>query len=323
MIEAIYYLGIVVAILVNITALTLIVFRYFPYPAIARVVGIVAICLALFTLEHFVGLGKLYPLYIPLTALSLYIIWREQALYEAISASQIVFVCALAYGALWRLASPEIRDDGDRIPDFHLLVNYFAGDKLPPLDFWLPHQKLDYYYTFQHYAAALLGRIFGLSPGESFNFGSVLLISLTLTLAWEFLTLVRVRFGLKLLAIAALAIGGTGSAPLFHVITKAWPDAFLSYGSAMYAVINNSKFVGWFENSVASDAWRALFGDGTARAVLLPIETFGHHMPSAAITRCCQAFCSSSSRLPSSSPSRRRRRRFGHGSNSCSASPCR
>src|SRR5262249_49083516 len=148
------------------------------------------------------------------------------------------------------------------------VANYFAGAKLPPVDYWLPHQRLDYYYTFQHYAAALLGRIFGFSPRPSFNFASLLLVSLVLTLALEFLGLVRVRFGWKLLAIAALAIGGTGVAPLFHLITAAPPDPFLSYGAALQAMLHNSEFVGWFDNSVASDAWRSLFGDGTTRAVL-------------------------------------------------------
>jgi hypothetical protein len=79
MIEAIYVLGIAAAILVNIAALTLLVLRYIPFPAIARATGIIVICLALFSLEHFVGLGPLYPLFLPLTALSLLVIWSERA----------------------------------------------------------------------------------------------------------------------------------------------------------------------------------------------------------------------------------------------------
>ena len=40
-------------------------------------------------------------------------------------------------------------------------------------------------------------------------------------------------------------------------------------------MLYNSRFVGWFDTSVASDAWRALFGE-TQRSFLLPIETFGY-----------------------------------------------
>jgi hypothetical protein len=62
MIEAIYVLGIAAAILVNIAASTLLVLRYIPFPATARATGPLSICLALFSLEHFSGLGSLYPL---------------------------------------------------------------------------------------------------------------------------------------------------------------------------------------------------------------------------------------------------------------------
>lgn len=276
MIGTIYIVGIVVAILVNVTALTLIVLRYIPFPAIARVTGILIVCLAMFSLEHFIGLGRLFPAIVPLTVLSLYVIWHERFALEIFKTSELVFLCALLYGAVWRLAYPEIGEDNDRLTDFHLVSNYLAGAKLPPLDNWLPNQKLDYYYTFQHYAAALLGRIFGFAPGLSFNLAAIILSSLVLALAWEFLTLVRVRFALKCLAVAALAIGGTGVSPLFHLITSAPPDDFLSYGGGLYAFYHNSRFVGWFETAVASDAWRTLFGSETPRAVLLPIETFGY-----------------------------------------------
>jgi uncharacterized membrane protein len=151
--------------------LTLLVLRYIPFPAIARATGIIAICLALFSLEHFVGLGPLYPLFLPLTALSLSVIWSERAWFsdETFRTSEIVFLCALLYGAMCRLSFPEIVEDNDRLTDFHFVSNYLAGAKLPPVDYWLPYQRLDYYYTFQHYSAALLGRIFGLGPGASFT----------------------------------------------------------------------------------------------------------------------------------------------------------
>ena len=87
-----------------------------------------------------------------------------------------------------------------------------------PLDYWLPDQRLDYYYAFQHYSAALLGRIVGLGPGASFNLAAVILAALVVALAWEFLTILRVRFALKLLSVIALAVGGTGISPLFHLI---------------------------------------------------------------------------------------------------------
>jgi len=163
MIKAIYVLGIGAAVLVNIAALTLLVLRYIPFPATARATGIIGVCLVFFSLEHFVGLGSLYPLFLPLTVLSLFVIRTERAWFsdETFRTSEIVFLCALLYGALWRLSFPEVVEDNDRLSDFHYVSNYLAGAKLPPIDYWLPDGRLNYYYTFQHYSAALLGRLFG------------------------------------------------------------------------------------------------------------------------------------------------------------------
>ena len=269
MIQAIYYAGLLAAVLVNVTALTLVALRLIPFPAIARAAGIVTVSLAAFSLEHFVGLGRLFPLFLPLTALALVIIWHDRERFRdpSFRVEEIVFLCAVLYGLLWRLVYPEIVEDNDRLTDFHLVSNYMSGETLPPLDHWLPYQRLDYYYTFQHYSAALLGRIFGLGPGASFNMAAVVLAALVLALGWEILALLRVRPALKVLAVAALAIGGTGIAPLFHFVIS--PDA-----GGFHAFYQNSRFIGWFETAVASDAWRALFGE-TRRSVLLPIETFG------------------------------------------------
>jgi hypothetical protein len=169
MIEAIYVLGIAAAILVNIAALTLLVLRYIPFPATARATGLLSICLALFSLEHFIGLGSLYPL----------------------------------------------------------------------------------------------------------TLSSIILPALVLGLAWEFLTLLRVRLGGKLLSIVALAIGGTGLSPLLHVIKSAPSADFLSYGSAVDALIFNSRFLGYFDSSLASGTWQSAFGE-VPHSVRLPIETFGY-----------------------------------------------
>jgi hypothetical protein len=279
LIGVLYWLGITAAVLLNLVAVTLLAQRFIPFPATARAATIAILCLTLFSFEHFVGLGTLHALGLPLTALSLYLIWHERVrlLNSDFKGDQIAFLCAFLYGAVWRLSSPEIVEHSDRLTDFHLVSNYLSGARLPPLDYWLPYQHLNYYYTFQHYSAALLGRLFGLGPGASFNLAAVLLGALVIALAWEFLTLLRVRFSLRLLSVAALAIGGTGVSPLFHLITI--PTQIFIGGPAEDSVWHNSRFVGWFETSVTSDAWRALFGDVTQRAIQLPIETFGYQYP--------------------------------------------
>ncbi|MGB3038390.1 MAG: DUF2298 domain-containing protein [Methyloceanibacter sp.] len=177
--------------------------------------------------------------------------------------------------AIGRLSFPEVVEDNDRLADLHRVANYLAGAKLPPIDYWLPYQRFNYYYTFRHYSGALLGRLFGLGPGESFTLAPIILPALVLGLAWEFLTLVRVRLWAKLLSIAALAIGGTGISPLLHFVASPSSPNFFSYESAVEALIYNSRLLGLFDSSVATGTWQAVFAE-TPRAVRLPIETFGY-----------------------------------------------
>ena len=107
MIAAIYWLSIVAAILANISAITLIALRCLPYPALARASAILIVCLVLFSLEHVVGLGDLYRIFFPLTALSLFVIWYERARFldKTFRTSEYVFLLAVLYGAIWRLSS--------------------------------------------------------------------------------------------------------------------------------------------------------------------------------------------------------------------------
>jgi hypothetical protein len=114
-----------------------------------------------------------------------------------------------------------------------------------------------------------------LGPGESFTLAPIILPALVLGLAWEFLTLVRVRLWAKLLSIAALAIGGTGISPLLHFVASPSSPNFFSYESAVEALIYNSGLLGLFDSSVATGTWQAVFAE-TPRAVRLPIETFGY-----------------------------------------------
>jgi hypothetical protein len=52
-----YALGIFAVLWINIAALTLLLQRWLPGPALARASGIVGICSLLFAVEHLVGLG--------------------------------------------------------------------------------------------------------------------------------------------------------------------------------------------------------------------------------------------------------------------------
>ena len=74
----------------------------------------------------------------------------------------------------------------------------------------------------------------------------------------------------------ALAIGGTGISPAPHLITTPSSYTFLDYGSAVEALIYNSRLLGQFElRPSPRRPWLAVFGE-TEKALRLPIETFGY-----------------------------------------------
>ena len=325
MIKAIYVLGIGAAVLVNIAALTLLVLRYIPFPATARATGIIGICLLFFSLEHFVGLGSLYPLFLPLTALSLFVIWSERAWFsdETFRTSEIVFLCALLYGALWRLSFPEVVEDNDRLADLHRVANYLAGAKLPPVDYWLPYQRFDYYYTFQHYSARTARPAVRLRAGRELHARA------------DHSSRSRARLGLGVPhACPRAPVGetvvdrgardwrnGDLASPPFRSLTV-FPRLFqLRLG-------RRGLDLQFAPSSACSTApsrrrlGRPSSQKRRARCVCRsrPSAT---NMRSAAITRCWRAFCCSSWRSPSWRPSRARRRPSAPGSNSSLVSRCR
>jgi hypothetical protein len=275
-VKALYFLGLAAVIYLDLLALTLAARRWLPVPAIARAGGVLGAATFLFFLEHFVGLGQLGWALPLLTAGAGVLVWRRRAdlgSREMLEA-EAVFLAAAAYALLWRLAFPELFEHFDQLTDLHLIANYLPGERLPPVDRWLPWQRLDYYYTLQQYGAALLGRLAGLGAGTCFNAAFVLLTSLIVSLAWSFAAQVGAPLWGRLLAVFSLVIGGTGLGPLFHLVTAPPAADATPQRAAWAAMVRSYNFVGWFDDSVASALWRGLVGP-TPRGIHMPIETFG------------------------------------------------
>jgi hypothetical protein len=277
----VYFLTLAAVVYVNLLGLTLAGGRILPSGAIARAGAVIATTALAFFLEHFIGFGQLHWALPPLTILSACIVWRyrRDLLQRSTIAGEAVFLIAVGYGLCWKLAFPEIVDIYDRLSDAHLVANYMTGERLPPVDMWLPWQRLDYYYAFQHYAAGLFGRLTDLGPGAAFNLAAALLSGLVIALAWDFLESFSLRLPAKLLAIVCFAAGGTGLSPLYHLIVAPQGMSFLSAQAARDALLHNSRFIGWFSDATASDLWRRISPAPTAQGLQLPIETFGQQFP--------------------------------------------
>ena len=154
-------------ILVNLAGLTVLVSRYFPAQASARLLGLVVLTLAIFALEHLHGLGKLAWLWPLSTALSVFAIYRYKN--RQFWLGELVFIGGFAYGLLWRFGFPNIDASTEHITDLYFISNFMGGQTLPAQDRWLAGGLFDFYYAFQHYDAALLGRIFNLEVGLAMN----------------------------------------------------------------------------------------------------------------------------------------------------------
>ena len=194
----------------NLVGLGLIGYRLVGDYAVARVASVLVACLGLFFLEHFFGLGSKLAFLPFSTALSAWLVWKGRDTIRQSWEVEVTFGIGLLYCMAWRYAFPSIDLFGEKIPDFVLIHDYFPGTVLPPPDKWFPPFKTDYYYSFQHYSAALLGRWFRQEPGATYQFAySVISGLITCSLFAGIRRLSSSRFAAWAVT-ATMVLGGTG-----------------------------------------------------------------------------------------------------------------
>jgi hypothetical protein len=184
--------------------------------ALARVVTPGAVALVAFFCEHLVGFGGLAWVWPFTTAAAAWLVVRHRALLAAQWRIEAVFLAAFGWAFAWRFAYPGLVASSEKIGNLAMISSYLPGDRLPPQDAWFPPFPFDVYYSFQHYAAALLGRVFGLGPGLTYNISFCLVMALTITSAAVFAYAVCRRAGRTLLVVVAFAAGGTGATLPVH-----------------------------------------------------------------------------------------------------------
>lgn len=207
-------------ILVNLVGVGLALQRLSPSYALAKPVGIAGLCLLLFFVEHFAGLGRLSWLWPITTAAAIYLCWRERNALREHWRTELVFVLAFGYGFAWRYMFPNIDPSSEHVTDLYFIVNYLPGEQLPPLDHWLPPYRFNIYYAFQHYAAALLGRIFGLDSGTTYNFAFCVIVGLIISTSWLAICQFCQRRSARLLVLFAFVMGGTGVSPILYALIE-------------------------------------------------------------------------------------------------------
>jgi uncharacterized membrane protein len=137
--------------------------------AVSRIASLLVLCLSFFFLEHFFGMGPSLSFLPFSTALSAWLIWKDRGTIGRNWGFEAAFGVGLLYCLVWRYTFPDIGLFEENFPDLIFIHDYFVGAKLPPPDRWMPPFKADFYYSFQFYCAALLGRWFNLGPSLCYH----------------------------------------------------------------------------------------------------------------------------------------------------------
>ncbi|HEU5078196.1 MAG TPA: DUF2298 domain-containing protein [Opitutaceae bacterium] len=143
---------------------------------------------------------------------------------------------AFAYAFLWRFAFPDIDGSSEKIADLAYISSYLPGENLPAHDAWLFPYLSTHYYSFQHFAAALMGRLVHCDPGTTYNLAFCLLVALNVAAVAGVVFHLAAKNVTRVIVIAAFVFGGTGATVLAHFTEKTiQPWSAMRYvGSAAY-----------------------------------------------------------------------------------------
>ncbi len=294
----IYLASTLLFIWISVAGVTVISNRYLSDIAVARSVGLLIVVLVLFFMEHLIGLGKIFWM-LPITVIvGLWMIWKTHTEQKSkiFWQSELIFVFAFLYGLFWRYSFPSISPSSEKLTDLFFISNYYPGDTLPPLDNWNPPQLFDYYYAFQHYAAALLGRVFNLEIGTCYNLAFALIAALPLTLVWSMSGYYIQKKTLRFLLVCTLAFGGTGFSPILYFFNQVpdvpsaqnkneWVQHSYAVGNkSRQNIISSARFIGGELDSAFQTNWpanKSVAKGGAAESkseklLVLPSENYGY-----------------------------------------------
>jgi uncharacterized membrane protein len=132
----------------------------------------------------------------------------------------LILVVTFAYVVLWRYPFPNVDGSSEKLPDLMYITSYLMGTGVPAQDFWCAPFSSTQYYSFQYYAAGLLGRAFDLSPGETYNFAICLLMALIATTGIGAISTFSPKPWVRVLCGSSLMVGGLGMSGIIHLMVR-------------------------------------------------------------------------------------------------------
>ncbi|PKF61959.1 hypothetical protein CW745_08205 [Psychromonas sp. psych-6C06] len=272
----------VLIITINFSAIALFATRWVSHYALAKISGLLLLCLTLFFIEHFIGLGNLNWLWPISTCFSLfYLAKNKTTLFKQHKTCELVFFIGLVYGLMWRLAFPDINGQSEDLTDLAFLSSYYPGHTLPAVDNWLPPYSFNFYYAFQHYCGALLGRWLALPIGMTYNVAFAVLLAFLVSMVWSIASLATSKYLPRVLLVVAVVMGGSGISAFVPFMYQAnAKDAGGQSYESLSRLWSSVRFIGMYDKNVSTDFGKSLVGiESTEKAPQnpdLPIETIGY-----------------------------------------------
>ena len=143
-------------------------------------------------------------------------VWRAEFALRRVSGCLGVFALVFLYAMAWRFTYPNIDGSSEKIADFSYIVSYYSGTTLPVHDAWFSPYLSTQYYSFQHYAAALMGRVLLLPTGSAYNIAYCVLVALGGAAFAGAVCMVARRAWTRTAVLACFVIGGTGMTIIDH-----------------------------------------------------------------------------------------------------------
>ncbi len=143
--------------------------------------------------------------------------WRAEFAPRGLAGCLGVFAAVFLYALIWRFTSPDIDGSSEKIADLSFICSYASGATVPVPDAWFYPYASTQYYSFQHYGAALMGRLLSIPTGEAYNIGFCLLIALGGAAFAGTVSMIARRFWVRALVISGFVVGGMGTTLLVHL----------------------------------------------------------------------------------------------------------
>lgn len=233
---------------INLLGLTLVTGLWLRNAWFALTAGPWLFCTVGFFIESFHGLGDLswlWPvttilsagLFLEVTGLTHFLSrlgpwlkieeWKNELSPLLVPLPYGVLAGLFTYAMLWRYPFPNIDGSSEKIADLACLSSYLSGETIPVHDIWLYPFLSTYYYGFQYYAGALLGRILGLDPGTTYNLALCTLIALAGTAGVGAICVTTQKIWIRWLVSVGWLVGGSGVTGIVHFAIKnatVWND---------------------------------------------------------------------------------------------------